>query len=137
MTPEERKQYVKYRVDSAYKTVEAAKLLADRGFWNSAVNRLYYAIFFINLTCFNEMLRKITFCSRVCLPKMHHNFYLRGIVLSCQCLPEYVRGKSCRPSFKEAVSYVHQLPSDDRFPLITHRSPLHKNMILSFLHHPM
>jgi uncharacterized protein (UPF0332 family) len=46
MTPEERKQYVKYRIDSAYKTVEAAKLLADRGFWNSAVNRLYYAIYY-------------------------------------------------------------------------------------------
>jgi uncharacterized protein (UPF0332 family) len=46
MTPEERKQYVKYRIDSAYNTVEAAKLLADRGFWNSAINRLYYAIFY-------------------------------------------------------------------------------------------
>lgn len=46
MTSEERKQYVEYRIDSAYKTVEAAKLLADRGFWNSAVNRLYYAIFY-------------------------------------------------------------------------------------------
>ena len=46
MTPEERKQYVEYRIDSAYKTVEAAKLLSDRGFWNSAINRLYYAIFY-------------------------------------------------------------------------------------------
>jgi len=46
MTPEERKQYVEYRIDSAYKTVEAAKLRADRGFWNSAINRLYYAIFY-------------------------------------------------------------------------------------------
>jgi len=46
MTPEERKQYVKYRIDSAYKTVEAAKLLAQKGFWNSAINRLYYAIFY-------------------------------------------------------------------------------------------
>ena len=27
MTPEERKQYVEYRIDSAYKTVEAAKFL--------------------------------------------------------------------------------------------------------------
>jgi len=46
MTPEERKQYVEYRIDSAYKTVEAAKLLADREFWNSAINRLYYDIFY-------------------------------------------------------------------------------------------
>jgi len=34
MTPEERKQYVEYRIDSAYKTVEAAKLLADKGSLN-------------------------------------------------------------------------------------------------------
>jgi uncharacterized protein (UPF0332 family) len=46
MTQEERKEYVKYRIESAFKTVEAAKVLADRGFWNSAVNRLYYAIFY-------------------------------------------------------------------------------------------
>jgi len=46
MTPEERKEYVKYRIETAYKTVEAAKVLAEKGFWNSAVNRLYYAIFY-------------------------------------------------------------------------------------------
>jgi len=46
MTPDERKQYVRYRIESAHKTVEAAKVLAGRGFWNSAVNRLYYAIFY-------------------------------------------------------------------------------------------
>ena len=46
MTQEERKEYVKYRIESAFNTVEAAKVLADRGFWNSAVNRLYDAIFY-------------------------------------------------------------------------------------------
>jgi uncharacterized protein (UPF0332 family) len=46
MTPEERKEYAKYRIESAYKTFEAAKVLADREFWNSAVNRLYYSIFY-------------------------------------------------------------------------------------------
>jgi uncharacterized protein (UPF0332 family) len=46
MTPEERKEYVKYRIETAYKTVEAAKVLAEKGFWNSAVNRLYYALFY-------------------------------------------------------------------------------------------
>ncbi len=46
MTPEERKEYVKYRIETAYKTVEAAKVLAEKGFWNSAVNRLYYAVFY-------------------------------------------------------------------------------------------
>jgi uncharacterized protein (UPF0332 family) len=43
MTEEERKQYVHYRIETAYKTLEAAKVLADNGYWNSAVNRLYYA----------------------------------------------------------------------------------------------
>jgi uncharacterized protein (UPF0332 family) len=46
MTPEERKEYAKYRIESAYKTFEAAKVLADREFWNSAVNRLYYSLFY-------------------------------------------------------------------------------------------
>lgn len=46
MTFEERKEYVKYRIESAHKTFEAAKVLADNEFWNSAVNRLYYSIFY-------------------------------------------------------------------------------------------
>ena len=33
----ERKEYVRYRIESARKTFEAAKVLADNGFWNSAV----------------------------------------------------------------------------------------------------
>jgi len=44
MTFEERKEYVKYRIESAHKTFEAAKVLAENGFWNSAVNRLYYSL---------------------------------------------------------------------------------------------
>ncbi len=32
MTFEERVEYVKYRIESAYKTLEAAKVLADNGF---------------------------------------------------------------------------------------------------------
>ena len=46
MISEDKIEYVKYRIQSAYKTVDAAKVLADNGFWNSAVNRLYYAIFY-------------------------------------------------------------------------------------------
>jgi len=46
MNVEEREEYVKYRLDSAYKTLEAAKVLADNGFWSSTVNRLYYASFY-------------------------------------------------------------------------------------------
>lgn len=46
MTDEERREYVKYRIESAHTTYKAAKVLAANGFWNSAVNRLYYALFY-------------------------------------------------------------------------------------------
>ncbi|HOM86290.1 MAG: HEPN domain-containing protein [Tenuifilaceae bacterium] len=46
MTREERLEYSKNRIETAYKTVDAAKLLAENGFWNSAINRLYYAVFY-------------------------------------------------------------------------------------------
>ncbi len=46
MTSEERKEYVKYRIESAYKTIDAARILAKNEFWNSAVNRLYYSVFY-------------------------------------------------------------------------------------------
>jgi uncharacterized protein (UPF0332 family) len=46
MTPNERKEYVKYRIESAFKTIDAAKVLAEKGFWNSAVNRIYYAVYY-------------------------------------------------------------------------------------------
>jgi len=46
MNIEERTEYAKYRIESAHNTFEAAKLLAESGFWNSAVNRLYYALFY-------------------------------------------------------------------------------------------
>ena len=45
MTKEERREYSLYRI-SAYKTLKAAKILAENGFWNSAVNRLYYALYY-------------------------------------------------------------------------------------------
>ena len=46
MNLDERKEYVKYRIESAHKTFEAAKVLAENEFWNSAVNRLYYSLFY-------------------------------------------------------------------------------------------
>lgn len=46
MTREERIEYSRLRIESAYNTFEAAKVLAQNGFWNSAINRLYYAIFY-------------------------------------------------------------------------------------------
>jgi len=36
MTPEEREQYVKYRVESSYKTVEAARVLAKNGIYSQS-----------------------------------------------------------------------------------------------------
>lgn len=46
MKEENRHEYVTYRLESARKTYEAAQVLADSGYWNSAVNRLYYALFY-------------------------------------------------------------------------------------------
>ena len=46
MKNNERTEYVKYRLESAQKTFEAARILANNAFWNSAVNRLYYALFY-------------------------------------------------------------------------------------------
>lgn len=46
MKNEERSEYVKYRLESARKTFLAAQVLAERELWNSAVNRLYYALFY-------------------------------------------------------------------------------------------
>jgi uncharacterized protein len=47
MTEEERIEYTKLRIESAQNTFEAAKVLAQNGFWNSAVNRLYYSVFYV------------------------------------------------------------------------------------------
>lgn len=46
MNAEDRRIYVKYRIDTAYNTFEAAKVLAENNYWNSAVNRLYYSVFY-------------------------------------------------------------------------------------------
>jgi uncharacterized protein (UPF0332 family) len=46
MNQEERQAYAQHRIESAYQTLEAARLLANYGYWNSAVNRLYYATFY-------------------------------------------------------------------------------------------
>lgn len=60
MKKEERLEYVIYRLDSAYKTLEAAKILAKNELWNSSINRLYYAVFYaVNaLLMFNEIYTK-------------------------------------------------------------------------------
>lgn len=60
MTNEERNEYVRYRLESARKTYDAARVLADNGFWNSSVNRLYYALFYAvnGLLVFNNIQAK-------------------------------------------------------------------------------
>ena len=46
MNIEERNEYIRYRIETSYKTFDAAKMLADNEFWNSSVNRLYYSVFY-------------------------------------------------------------------------------------------
>ena len=46
MNPDEKIAYILYRLDAARKTYEAARILAEKGYWNSAVNRLYYSLFY-------------------------------------------------------------------------------------------
>lgn len=46
MTKEERIEYVNYRLKSAYSTFDAAKILAENNFYNSAINRLYYSLYY-------------------------------------------------------------------------------------------
>jgi len=60
MKNNERIEYVNYRIETAYQTFEAAKILSNNGFWNSAVNRLYYSLFYaVNaLLVFNEIQTK-------------------------------------------------------------------------------
>lgn len=44
-----RKALVKYRINRADETILESKLLAKEGFYNAAVNRLYYACFYATL----------------------------------------------------------------------------------------
>ena len=46
MTFEERKEYAKHCIATAHKTFAAAMVLADHGYGNSALDRLYYAVFY-------------------------------------------------------------------------------------------
>ncbi len=46
MNDSERNVYVKYRLETAYKTFEAAKILFENGFFNPAINRLYYSLIY-------------------------------------------------------------------------------------------
>ncbi len=44
--------YIRYRLEKAWKTFDDAKSLAERKSWNSSMNRLYYACFYSVLSLF-------------------------------------------------------------------------------------
>jgi len=46
MNQDERIEYVQFRIESAYQTYNAAKSLFENEFWNSSVNRFYYAVYY-------------------------------------------------------------------------------------------
>lgn len=55
MKPENKQEYIRYRLETSRKTFKAAKILAENGYWNSAINRLYYAIFYsVNALLYNS-----------------------------------------------------------------------------------
>ena len=41
-----RNDLINYRIQRAYESFEEARLLAEKNFWNSVANRLYYACFY-------------------------------------------------------------------------------------------
>ena len=44
-----RQSLIKYRIERANETIQESKLLAKEGYYNAAVNRLYYACFYASL----------------------------------------------------------------------------------------
>lgn len=57
MNPNERQEYVYYRLEKAKESFKAAEILAENELWTSVINRLYYACFYaINAILFaNEI----------------------------------------------------------------------------------
>jgi len=46
MTPQEKQDYIRYRLEKAEETLKVAQVNGNLGFWNTCVNRLYYASFY-------------------------------------------------------------------------------------------
>ena len=79
MKEEERKDYVKYRLESSETTFLAGKLLYENKLWKSAVNRLYYACFY----AVNALLVKNKLASQThsgVLTLFSKNFIKTGII---------------------------------------------------------
>lgn len=47
-----RRDLVAYRMERARQTIDEAELLAGQGYYNAAINRLYYAVFYATLALF-------------------------------------------------------------------------------------
>ncbi len=55
MKAQDKSEYIAYRISKAEETLLAAKELANKNYWNSCVNRLYYALFYaVNALLIND-----------------------------------------------------------------------------------
>ena len=52
MIDESKIEYVKYRIERAKDTIKEAEYLRDGGFYNAAINRLYYSCFYSAMALF-------------------------------------------------------------------------------------
>ncbi len=46
MNKTRKEDYIQYRINLAKQTLQAAKILAEKGHWISVINRLYYACYY-------------------------------------------------------------------------------------------
>jgi hypothetical protein len=70
---------IQYRIDRAYETLADARLLADNNSWNSCINRLYYASFYVvNALLLKNNIR--THTHNGCKTKFHSEFIKTGLV---------------------------------------------------------
>ena len=46
MTDYKPEDYIKYRLQKANETISETKILIENKFWNTAINRMYYACFY-------------------------------------------------------------------------------------------
>ena len=46
MTEYKPEDYAKYRIEKAQSTIKEVEVLIENKFWNSAINRMYYACFY-------------------------------------------------------------------------------------------
>jgi uncharacterized protein (UPF0332 family) len=52
---QDKSEYIAYRISKAEETLLAAKELANKNYWNSCVNHLYYALFYaVNALLIND-----------------------------------------------------------------------------------